>query len=574
MDAEVVSWGVMCRLGLAAFSIVITALHAVAADVVVYGGTAAGAAAAVQAARMGSSVVLVAPEKHIGGIAVDGLGGGDINNHWFQNDAALGGIAAEFYARLGRKYGSAGPVYRYESHVAEAVFADLLREAGVQVAAGRRLWEPLASRQRPRRSHGKTGEPPPRSVLPAIPFWNAVEWGKGKVLRAIVTESGERFEGRAFIDCTMEGDLLKAAGVDTTYGRESNAQYGETKNGIRAETTHAQFQVRVDPYRVPGDPKSGLIPTIQDEPLGTPGEGDGNIQAFCFRLCLTRNQSNRIPFEKPRDFDRSLYEIYFRYVRAGGKLWTPVARLPNGKTDLGSWHDLSANLYGMNREWPEGSYATRQRIYDEHRSFVQGLLWLQANDPAMPEELRAEWSQWGLCKDEFTDNGGWPRQLYVRDGRRMVSGYVITEQHTRRVNPVPVEDPVAIAYWPTDTHSVRRIVRDGAAYNEGFVFDDGNWGPFGISYRALVPKRAQASNLLTATAPSSSHVAYGAIRLEQTFLSLGQAAGTAAVLAIERGVALQDLDYRALRDRLVKDGQVVSLSLPAPVGGPTSDAKK
>lgn len=523
------------------------AVSALAADVVIYGGTAAGVAAAVQVSRMGRSVVLVAPEQHIGGIAVDGLGGGDVNNHWFQNDAALGGIAAEFYLRVGRKYGKTGPVYRYESHVAEAVFGELLGEAGVKVERGQRLREPLAK---------------------------SVEWGAGRTLRAIVSESGERFEGRVFVDCTMEGDLLKAAEVETTYGREANAKYGETKNGIRAETTHAQFQVRVDPYRVLGDAKSGLIPTIQDEPLGTPGAGDGNIQAFCFRLCLTKDRGNQIPFQKPASFDRSLYEIYFRYVQAGGKLWKPTASLPNGKTDLGSWHDLSANLYGMNREWPEGSYAVRKRIYEEHRSFVAGLLWLQANDPGMPEELRQEWSKWGLCKDEFTDNGGWPRQLYVRDGRRMVSDYVISEKHTLRVNPIPVEDPVAVAYWPTDTHSVRRIVRDGAAYNEGFVFDDGNWGPFGISYRALVPKRAQALNLLTATAPSSSHVAYGAIRLEQTFLSLGQAVGTAASMAVQKGVPVQDLDYSLLRERLVKDGQVVSVALPFPKGGVTKDGGK
>ena len=511
-----------------------TALAVNVTDVVVYGGTAAGVAAAVQAARMGKSVVLVAPEKHVGGIAVDGLGGGDINNHWFRNDAALGGIAAEFYLRIGRKYGKPEPAYRYESHVAEEVFNDLLREANVRVFREERLREPLET---------------------------AVEWRPGRSLSAMHLHSGQRIEGRMFLDCTIEGDLLKAAGVDTTYGREANALYGETKNGIRAETTHAQFQVKVDPYRVPGKPESGLIPTIQDEPLGEPGMGDRNIQAFCFRLCLTQERENQIPIEKPAGFERSLYEVYFRYVRAGGLLWTPRATLPIGKTDLGSWHDLSGNLSGMTREWPEGNAATRRRIYTEHRSFMQGLLWLLANDREMPESLRSEWRKWGLCKDEFTDNGGWPRQLYVRDGRRMVSEYVITESHTRRLNPVAVPDPVAVAFWPTDTHSVRRIVRNGAAYNEGFVFDDGNWGPFGVSFRALMPRRSQASNLLSPTCPSSSHVAYGALRLEQTFLSLGQAAGTAAALAIDKQVAVQELEYGALRDRLIQEGQIVSVAL-------------
>jgi hypothetical protein len=507
----------------------------VAADVVVYGGTAAGVMAAVQTARMGHSVALVAPEKHVGGIAVDGLGSGDINNHWFRNDAAVGGLAKEFYLRIGKKYGKTHPVYRYESHVAESVFEELLSEQRVPVYRERRLREPLAA---------------------------SVEWKSGsRALSTMVTSSGERFTAKVFLDATLEGDLLAAAGVETVVGRESNSKYNETKNGIRGETTHAQFAVRVDPYRKPGDPSSGLIPTIQDEPLGTPGDGDRNLQAYCFRLCLTRNPANRIAITKPADFDRSLYEIYFRYVKAGGRLWSPGASLPNGKTDLGSWHDLSANLYGMNREWPEGGYATRQRIYREHLSFTHGLLWLLANDPEIPAETRAAWQDWGLCKDEFTDNGGWPRQLYVRDARRMVSDVVLTELHTRRVNPAPVADAVAVAFWPTDTHSVRRIVRDGAAYNEGFVFDDNTWGPFGISYRALIPRRQEAVNLITPTCPSSSHVAYGAIRLEQTFMSLGQAAATAAVQAVEAGLAVQDVDYEALRRRLLQDGQVVGVSL-------------
>lgn len=514
-------------------------------DVVVYGGSAAGVSAAVQAARMGRSVLLVAPERHAGGMPVEGLGSADINNHWFRNDTAVGGIAREFYLRLGQKYGIPQPVYRYEAHVAESVMEELLRDAKVQVRLKTRIREPLRT---------------------------AIDWEPNeRRIRAIVAASGERFEGKVFVDATIEGDLLAAAGIPMVTGRESNSKYGETKNGIRGETTHAQFAVRVDPYRIPGDPKSGLIATIQDEPLGTPGAGDNNIQAFCFRLCLTRDPANRILIERPEGLDRSQYEIYFRYVQAGGKLWTPAARLPNGKTDLGSWHDLSANLYGMNREWPNGDYRTRERIYQEHRQFTHGLLWLLANDPEMPAALRGAWKEWGLCKDEFTDNGGWPRQLYVREGRRMLSDYVITERHTRRINPQAVPDPVAVAFWPTDTHSVRRIVRDGAAYNEGFVFDDNDWGPFGISYRAMVPRKADAINLLTPTALSATHVAYGAIRLEQTFLSLGQAAGAAAALAAANGIPIQEVDYPSLRERLIRDGQVVAVSLVPSKDGTVRD---
>ncbi len=511
-----------------------------AADVVVYGGTSAGVMAAIAAARQGRTVDLVAPERHLGGMLVEGLGSADINNHWFRNEVAVGGLAAEFYQRVGRAYGKDEAVYRYEAKVAEGVIEAMLATPGLRVYRGERLREALST---------------------------AVEWGPGKRLRAIRAESGRRWEGRYFIDATIEGDLLAAAGATTTVGREATRTYGEPKNGIRAETTHAQFRVRVDPYRVEGDPKSGLIYTVQDEALGTPGEGDENIQAFCFRLCLTNDPSRRAPLRKPKNFVRSHYEIYFRYVKAGGKLWTPAARLPGDKTDLGSWHDLSGNLYGMNREWPRGNYATRQRIYEEHRDFVEGLLWVLQNDEAIPEETRAAWRDWGLAADEFVDNGNWPRQLYVRDGRRLVSDFVMTEHHTRRRNAAPVEDPVAVAYWPTDVHSVRRIVRDGAAYNEGFVFDDAEWGPFGISYRSLRPRREEATNLLTPTCVSSSHIAYGAIRLEQTFMSLGQAAATAAALAWETGADVQDVRYEELRQRLVRDGQVVAIAEPTPWGG-------
>ncbi len=507
--------------------LLIVSFLANAADIVVYGGTAAGVASAIQAARMGKSVVLVAPESHIGGMVVEGLGSADINNHWFRNDGVLGGIALEFYQQVGRQYGSPSPVFRFESKVAERVVESMVASAGIQVHRQQQLRD--------------------------------VRQGR---IESIRTLSGDVYSGLQFIDATIEGDLVAAAGIPVTWGREANSLYGETKNGIRGETTHAQFQVRVDPYRIPGQPASGVIPMIQDEPLGTPGAGDKNIQAFCFRLCLTKNPANQRPFRQPSGFNRADYEIYFRYLRAGGKLWTPAARLPNGKTDLGSWHDLSANFYGMNREWPNGSYATRQRIYDEHRRLTEGLLWLLANDPEIPTSLREEWRQWGYCADEFTDNGGMPRQLYVRDGRRMVSDFVLTEHHTRRVNAEPVADPVAVAFWPTDTHSVRRIVRDGAAYNEGFVFDDNNWGPFGISYRAMTPPRGSIQNLLSPTCLSASHVAYGAIRLEHTFFSLGQAAGAAAALAIDQRVAVQALPYAALRTQLLKDGQVVALSLP------------
>lgn len=498
-------------------------------DVVVYGGTAAGVTAAVQAARMGKKVALVAPEKHVGGISVEGLGGSDIDNHDFRNSIAVGGLALEFYTRVGQKYGKQKPVWRFEPHVAEAVFEDLLEQNHVPVFRARRLKEPLSS---------------------------SVVWEEGKKLKAIVTESGEVFEGRQFIDASIEGDLLFAAGVETVIGREANSKYGETMNGIRAVNDYRQFPVRVDPYKVPGVASSGLIATIQDEEFGVPGSGDAHVQGYCFRLCLTRRPENRLAISQPAHYDPSQYEIYRRYVQAGGHLFVPQENVPNGKTDLGSWHDLSANLYGMNSSYPGGSYAVRVQVYQQHLEFTWGLLYFLAHDAGLPESVRAAWRDWGLCKDEFTDNGGWPRQIYVRDARRMVSDYVLTEAHTRRVNAQLVEDGVAVAYWPPDVHHVRRIVKDGAAYNEGFVFGGQQWGPFSIPYRALTPRRSAARNLLAAACPSSSHVAYGAVRLEWTFMALGQAAGAAAALA---DGAVQDVPYPKLRRVLVEAGAVVSV---------------
>lgn len=499
-------------------------------DICVYGGSSAGFAAAIQAVKMGKTVVLLETGKHVGGINVEGLGSTDIDNHKdFKNSSAVGGLAKEFYERLGKAYGKSGPQYKFESHVAEKMIGAWLTEHKVRILIESRLKEIGGVKK------------------------------DGTRIVEIATENGHTVRAKMFIDATLEGDLIHFAGVTTVIGREANAKYGETKNGIRGTNTYRQFAVKVDPYKIPGDPKSGLIPTIQDEPFGTPGEGDHRLQGYCFRLCFTKNPENRIPFAKPADYDRSQYEIYIRYTKAGGKLWTPGANLPNGKTDQGSWHDLSANLYGMNFGYPGGTYAEREKILKQHLSFTQGLCYFLANDPELPEALRNTWSQWGVCKDEFQDNGGWPRMFYVRDARRMVSDVVMTEKHTQKVNPSVVEDPIAVAYWPPDTHHVRRIVKDGFAYNEGFVFGGDDWGPFGISYRAIVPKESEVTNVFAPSCPSSSHVAYGAIRIEFTFMSLGQASATAAALAIDQNVPVQKVPYSSLRSRLIADGQVVEL---------------
>lgn len=516
-------------------------------DVVIYGGTAAGFASAIQVARMGKTVALLEPSAHIGGNVVEGLGGADIDNHKeFRNSPAVSGIALEFYRRLADVYKRREAfekmliekrkdpgLWRTESKVAEKVIADWLAEYQIKVFRNTALAESA----------------------------DAVKKRDAKItqIRAV---DGRTFSATIFIDASIEGDLVAAAGISAVVGRESNDTYGETLNGIRAETTHAQFSVKVDPYRIPEDPKSGLISTIQNEPLGEPGKGDKHLQAFCFRVCLTKNDDNRLPFYKPEGYQRNEYEIYLRYLKAGGKLYTPNANLPNGKTDLGAWHDLSHNLYGMNTEYPEGSYAKRKEILKYHETFTKGLFYFLATDPevnSLAPQLQQEWAKWGYANDEFTDNNHFPRMFYVRDARRMVSDYVITQHHVKPESPTPVEDPVCIAYWPTDVHSVRRIVRNGAAYNEGFVFGGKYWQPLPVSYRSMVPKKTECINLITPTCLSSSHIAYGAIRLEWTFMLLGQSAAIAAAQSIDHHLPVQDIKYVLLRPQLRKNSIILDI---------------
>lgn len=514
-------------------------------DIVIYGGTPAGFVAAIQAAQLGKTVALIEQSSHVGGIVVNGLGGTDIDNHKdFQNSLAVGGLSLEFYRRIARHYGRLSEfesklqkkvkdasIWRFEPHVAEKIIKEWIDEYPISLFLNTRLKEGTKQVQK-----------------------------NGNIIQQIIMEDGSAFSAKVFIDATLEGDLLVASKVSMTWGRESNSLYGETKNGIRAETTHAQFTVKVDPYVLLGNLSSGVIPTIQDEPFGTPGSGEKSIQAYCFRMCLTQIDSNRIPFSKPDNYDRNEYEIYLRYLKAGGELYTPGVSIPNGKTDLGAWHDLSHNLYGMNHDYPDGDYETRQNIFNQHKTFTQGLFYFLANDPevgSLDPILQKNWQNWGLCKDEFADNEGWPSQFYVRDARRMVSDYVITEHHTNLVNPLIAEDPVAVAFWPPDLHSARRIVKDGVAYNEGFVFGGDTWRPFGISYKALIPKKEECTNLLTPTCLSSSHIAYGAIRIEFTYMALGQACAIAASLAIDNNTPVQEVNYQRLRERLLDLKQVI-----------------
>lgn len=527
----------------------LSAHAATEADLCIYGGTSAAVIAAVQAAKEGKSVVLVEAGQHLGGMSVEGLGGTDIDNHKeFQNSPAIGGLALEFYRRVSTYYGREAKfdamvkerrkepgLWRFEPRVAEAVWDAWVKEAKITVLRGHRLKE----------QSGVTKD--------------------GARIAALHFENGAEVRAKVFIDATYEGDLLAFAGIRFAVGREGNARYGETKNGISNDTKHGQFDRRVDPYRVPGDPAGGLLFGIQDSAPGTHGDPDESIQGYSFRLCLTKEPANRLPMEKPASYDPAHYELHRRYLAAGGVINAPSAGLPHGKTDPGSWHFLAGNCTGWNHRYPIASYAERERMVRDSRDYIQGVYWFMANDPAVPAKQRDAWVPWGRCKDEFTDNDGWPRIFYVRNGRRMVSDFVLTEAHVRKDNPEPVEDSVGLIWWPPDLHHARRIVKDGRVWSEGAVFNESkeeDWIPCGIPYRSLVPRAGECTNLLTPTCPSSSYVAYGAYRIEFTFMVAAQSAASAAVIAMNRDQTVQQVSYDELRDRLLASGQILHAPPP------------
>jgi hypothetical protein len=384
----------------------------------------------------------------------------------------------------------------------------------------------------------------------------------GTRIVAIRTLDGKTYRGRTFIDATYEGDLMAAAGVSFTVGRESNATYGETLNGVqsRRDFSH-QFERPVDPYLTPGDPSSGLLPRIHAGPPGNEGEGDRRIQAYCFRMCLTVVPENRVPFAKREGYDPMQYELLGRYLRAG---WTDVFHkfdpIPNRKTDTNNHGAFSTDNIGANYDYPEASYERRRAIIKEHEVYQKGLMYYLANDPGVPATIREAMNRWGLARDEFADNGHWPRQFYVREARRMVSDFVMTERHVRRSVATP--ESIGMGSYSMDSHNVQRYVDvNGHARNEGDL-QIRPGGPYPISYRAIVPKSAECTNLLVPVCLSSSHIAYGSIRMEPVYLILGQSAAAAAALAVDQDVDVQNVSYETLRARLVADGQVIELARP------------
>ena len=544
-------------IGLCAFVSFLTVARPVFAqtesyDIVVYGGTSGGLVAGIQAKAMGKSVIVIEPSSRIGGLTTGGLGQTDIGNK-----QVIGGLSREFYKRLSTYYSAPsawkwqkredyhpkpqtklepgdGTMWTFEPSVALKVYEDWIAETKLPVIKNERL----------NRSSGvkKDG---PRIV-------------------AITMESGRIFAGKMFIDATYEGDLMAAAGVSYTVGREANAVYRETLNGV--QTKHAkqhQFVAGVDPYVKPGKPDSGLLPFIDPNGPGEEGAGDKRVQAFCFRMCLTDHPDNRIPFHKPEGYDEQWYELLFRNFEAGytNTPWINSA-MPNRKTDINNRDGYSTDFIGQNYDYPEAAYAGREKIVARHLLYQQGLMWTLANHPRVPASVRQNVSQWGLAKDEFVEGKGWQEQVYVREARRLVSEYVMTQHHCQ--GKEYAKDSVGMGAYTMDSHNVQRHVdASGRVRNEGDV-QVGGFPPYPISYRAIRPKKEQCTNLLVPFCLSASHIAFGSIRMEPVFMILGQSSATSAALAIEKGVAVQDLEYQQLQKRLLADGQVLGLAKAAP----------
>ncbi len=542
------------------------AAEVIESDLCVYGGTSGGVAAAVQGARMGKSVVIAEPGRHLGGMTSGGLSAVDIGD-----PRSVGGIAREYFTKLAATVGvtlawdkafkgdggggpATGGAYAIEPHKAEQVFTDMAKEAGVKVHFGARL---------------------------------ALVKKDGARITEIVMENGDAFRAKVFIDTSYEGDLMAKAGVTYTLMREGNAKYGETLNGIHytekyiPRTNHLKpgphgrvpggqgvwdRDFPLDPYVVKGDPKSGLLPLINEGDPGKQGDPAPGVQAYCFRLCLTTNPANMIPITPPSDYDPKRYEIVARFMEAclaiGDDMdlrwFSKHDPLPNDKWDFNT-ATFGGNLPGASHAWPEASHADREKIAKDHENYHRGLLHFLATDSRVPEKVRKDMQRFGLPKDEFTDNGGWPHQIYVREARRMVSDLVMTENHTFGRQAVPKS--VGLGSYGTDVHEIRRIVKDGVVTREGKVATGRDGAPpYAVGYDAIVPKRSECENLFVTFALSSSHVAFASIRMEPVFMCTSQSAAAAACFAMDDKVPAQEVDYAKLKARLEKDGQVLTWS--------------
>ncbi len=520
------------------------------ADVIIYGSTSGAITAAVQAKKMGKSVIVVSPDIHLGGLSSGGLGYTDTGDK-----SVIGGLSREFYQGVYNhyeqeeawkwqkksEYGNKGQgtpamdgdlrtMWIFEPHVAEKVFENFVRDHNIIVHSDEWL----------NRDGG-------------------VVVDDARII-SFATLSGKEYHGKMFIDATYEGDLMAAAGVSYHVGREANDVYDEQWNGVQVGVLHHGhwFDEDIDPYVVPGEVSSGLLPKISGEDPGIKGEGDNKIQAYCFRTCFTNHPDNRLAFPKPENYNPADYELLARvYAKGWDKTFSKYDPIPNRKTDTNNHGPFSTDNIGMNYEYPEGSYEKRREIIAEHENYQKGFLYFQSHDPSIPEVVREAMSEWGLAKDAFVDNGNWPHQIYVREARRMIGEFVTTEHEV--LGKKPVLQPAGMGSYTMDSHNIQRYVKP-----DGYVQNEGDLGvkvphPYQIDYRSLIPKKVECENLLVPVCVSSSHIAFGSIRMEPVFMILGQSTATAAVMSIDQEIAVQDLAYEELSKQLLADGQILRI---------------
>ena len=519
------------------------------ADIIIYGGTSAAIIAAVEVVKSGKTVLIVSPEQHLGGLTSGGLGFTDTGNK-----AVIGGLSREFYHRVWLHYkddaswnwqnqsdfgnkgqetvamdGEFRTMWLFEPHVAERVFEDFVKENNIKVLRGEWL----------DRNKGVVKK-------------------KGEII-SFSTLSGKVFKGKMFIDATYEGDLMAVAGINFHVGREGNAKYNETFNGVQTGVFQHDhhFKSNISPYKIKDDPSSGLLPYISAEPPGEFGAADKKIQAYCFRMCMTNHPENSVPFPKPDNYDASNYELLLREFNTGRNDWfSKFDVLPNKKTDTNNHGAFSSDFIGMNYDYPEADYQRRAEIIKQHYDYQAGLLWFVANDPRVPDAIRTKMASYGLAKDEFKDNNHWPHQIYVRESRRMIGDYITTEHDVMQRIETP--ESIGMGSYHIDSHNTQRYVT-----SEGYVQNEGDIGvkppgPYRISYGSIVPKKEECTNLFVPVCVSSSHIAYGSIRMEPVFMILGQSAAVAACLAIDEKCAIQDVSYNQLKKLLENKNQILT----------------
>jgi hypothetical protein len=507
------------------------------ADVIVYGATPGGFCAAIAASREGATVILLEPTDHVGGVNTGGLCFSDSNQ---TVRGTLQGLFEEWHIRIEADYRERGvslpyevkikdhSEWTYEPHVAMRVTQAMLSEAGVKVITRARI----------------------RSVSK-----------QGTRIGKLVTSGGD-FEARVFIDGTYEGDLMAASGVNWTIGREGRDEFGESYAGKQYP------KPKIDVSGL--DNEGQLLPLITAKDAGHDEAGDKNVMVYSFRLCVTKDPSNRVPFPEPDHYDPARFEVVRRYMsqeKRPGILWD-LYKLPGNKFDAnnGIAKQFSMGLVGAGNEWCEADETGRARIWEAHKQYTLEMYRFLTTDPAVPERLRLEMKEYGLCRDEFRETGHWSPQLYVREGRRMIGEYVLSQKDI--IEDPKKADPIAVSSFPIDSHDCQRIGTVTAVVNEGTIRPVRMAGrkhgyPYHIPYRAITPKSFECDNLLVPVALSCTHVGISSIRVEPTWMVIGQSAGIAAAICAKQNTAVQHLPYTALRERLLSQKQVLDLPVLA-----------